>query len=127
MLPQASTTTRSRSRARLCCLLCTAARLKSAIAHSPRTARRSSIMPAASRTGAGEHTPLSHSLAATRSALFVSILSDCLALAGATEQALPCRIRPLDEASIMVGRARTAQFMEVEGHTPHSNPYELEI
>ena len=70
---------------------------------------------------------MSHSLAAIRSALFVSVLSDCLDLAGVTEQALPCRIRPLDEASIMVGRARTAQFMEVEGHAPHTNPYELEI
>jgi hypothetical protein len=84
-------------------------------------------MPAASRIRAREHTPMSHSLAAIRSGLFVSILSDCLDLAGVTEQALPCRIRPLDEASIMVGRARTAQFMEVEGHASLSNPYELEI
>jgi len=43
------------------------------------------------------------------------------------DQALPSRIRPLDEASVMVGRARTAQFMEVDHHEAGSNPYELEI
>jgi len=43
------------------------------------------------------------------------------------DQALPSRIRPLDEASIMVGRARTAQFMEVDHHEAGTNPYELEI
>jgi regulator of RNase E activity RraA len=66
-------------------------------------------------------------LAEWRSSLFVSILSDCLDAVGVSEQALPSRIRPLDEASVMVGRARTAQFMEVDGHAPGSNPYELEI
>lgn len=43
------------------------------------------------------------------------------------KQAMPPRIRPLDENSVMVGRARTAAFMEVY-HVPEgSNPYELEI
>ena len=70
---------------------------------------------------------MTQDLAEIRSSLFVSILSDCLDLAGVMDQALPSHIRPLDEASIMVGRARTAQFMEVEGHVPGSNPYELEI
>ncbi len=62
-----------------------------------------------------------------RRSLFASVLSDCLDSAGAMDQALPSRIRPLDEASVMVGRARTAQFMEVDGHEPGTNPYELEI
>jgi 4-hydroxy-4-methyl-2-oxoglutarate aldolase len=42
-------------------------------------------------------------------------------------QALPSRIRPLDEERVMVGRARTAAFMEVYHHEPGTNPYELEI
>ena len=67
------------------------------------------------------------SLADIRASLFASVLSDCLDSAGAMDQALPTHIRPLDEASVMVGRARTAQFMEVDGHEPGTNPYELEI
>ena len=67
------------------------------------------------------------SLSDIRRDLFASVLSDCLDAAGLMEQALPSRIRPLDEASVMVGRARTAQFMEVDHHEPGTNPYELEI
>ena len=66
-------------------------------------------------------------LSKIRQALFASVLSDCLDSAGAMDQALPSRIRPLDEASVMVGRARTAQFMEVAAHEAGTNPYELEI
>ena len=66
-------------------------------------------------------------LSEIRQALFASVLSDCLDSAGAMDQALPSRIRPLDEASVMVGRARTAQFMEVAAHEAGTNPYELEI
>ncbi len=62
-----------------------------------------------------------------RAKLFTSVLSDCLDHLGFMDQALPSRIRPLDEASVMIGRARTAAFMEVY-HVPEgSNPYELEI
>lgn len=62
-----------------------------------------------------------------REKLFTSVLSDCLDQAGLMGQALPSRIRPLDESLVMVGRARTAAFMEVY-HVPEgSNPYELEI
>jgi len=68
-----------------------------------------------------------YSLSEIRHALFASVLSDCLDSAGAMDQALPSRIRPLDEASVMAGRARTAQFMEVDAHDPGTNPYELEI
>jgi regulator of RNase E activity RraA len=62
-----------------------------------------------------------------RRELFTSVLSDCLDAVGLMDQALPSRIRPLDEASVMVGRARTGQFMEVERHEAGTNPYELEI
>lgn len=67
------------------------------------------------------------SLADIRKSLFASVLSDCLDACGLMDQALPSRIRPLDEASVMVGRARTAQFMEVDHHEAGTNPYELEI
>ncbi len=62
-----------------------------------------------------------------RAGLFTSVLSDCLDQAGLRRQAMPPRIRPLDEACVMVGRARTAAFMEVYHAPPGSNPYELEI
>ena len=68
-----------------------------------------------------------HALADIRRLLFTSVLSDCLDSAGLMDQALPAHIRPLDEASVMAGRARTAQFMEVDHHETGSNPYELEI
>jgi 4-hydroxy-4-methyl-2-oxoglutarate aldolase len=70
---------------------------------------------------------VTYSLADIRTRLFASVLSDCLDSAGVMDQALPSRIRPLDEASVMVGRARTAQFMEVDHHEAGTNPYELEI
>jgi 4-hydroxy-4-methyl-2-oxoglutarate aldolase len=66
-------------------------------------------------------------LADIRRDLFASVLSDCLDAVGVMDQTMPTRIRPLDEASVMVGRARTAQFVEVERHEPGTNPYELEI
>ncbi|NJO22275.1 MAG: RraA family protein [Sphingomonadales bacterium] len=66
-------------------------------------------------------------LEAMREKLFVSVLSDCLDSVGLMHQALPSRIRPLDEERVMVGRARTAAFMEVYHHQPGTNPYELEI
>jgi 4-hydroxy-4-methyl-2-oxoglutarate aldolase len=70
---------------------------------------------------------MSRTLDEIRTKLFASVLSDCLDQAGLMDQALPSRIRPLDEASVMVGRARTAAFMEVYSVPEGSNPYELEI
>ncbi len=66
-------------------------------------------------------------LADIREKLFTSVLSDCLDQVGLTQQALPARIRPLDEGLVMAGRARTAAFMEVYHVEPGVNPYELEI
>jgi 4-hydroxy-4-methyl-2-oxoglutarate aldolase len=68
-----------------------------------------------------------HTLAEIRETLFTAVLSDCLDQAGVMKQALPSRIRPLDESLVMVGRARTAAFMEVYSVPEGSNPYELEI
>ena len=66
-------------------------------------------------------------LADLRARLNTALLSDVLDSLGHRAQALPPRIRPLDEASVMVGRARTALFMDVYDVTPGEYPYELEI
>jgi 4-hydroxy-4-methyl-2-oxoglutarate aldolase len=62
-----------------------------------------------------------------RGTMFASLLSDCLDQVGLRGQAMPSRIRPLDEAKIMVGRARTGSYMEVYHVTDGINPYELEM
>ena len=62
-----------------------------------------------------------------REKLFCALLSDVLDALGCVDQAMPARIRPLDEASVMVGRARTALFADIYEVTPNVNPYELEI
>jgi len=66
-------------------------------------------------------------LAELRARLTTALLSDVLDGLGHRAQALPPRIRPLDEACVMVGRARTALFMDVYEVVPGENPYELEI
>jgi regulator of RNase E activity RraA len=76
---------------------------------------------------ADEEIGLMVDLAEIRSRLFVSLLSDVLDTLDYRQQALSPRIRPLDDASVMVGRARTASFMDVYDVRPDENPYELEI
>ncbi len=65
--------------------------------------------------------------AVLRTRLTAALLSDTLDALGWRNQALPPRIRPLDDGSVMVGRARTALFMDVYDVAPGENPYELEI
>ncbi|MBX3538802.1 MAG: RraA family protein [Chelatococcus sp.] len=68
------------------------------------------------------------SLRDMRELFFSALLSDVLDDLGYVNQALPHTIRPLDEGSVMVGRARTALYLEVyERPHPGENPYELEI
>jgi 4-hydroxy-4-methyl-2-oxoglutarate aldolase len=67
------------------------------------------------------------SLPDIRRHLFTAVLSDCLDSVGLRRQALPSRIRPLDEALVMCGRARTAAFVESHDVPAGANPYELEI
>jgi 4-hydroxy-4-methyl-2-oxoglutarate aldolase len=62
-----------------------------------------------------------------RGTMFASLLSDCLDQVGLRGQAMPSRIRPLDEAKVMVGRARTGAYMEVYHVEEGVNPYELEM
>jgi regulator of RNase E activity RraA len=59
--------------------------------------------------------------------LFTSVLSDCLDAAGHRRQALAARIRPLDEALVLCGRARTGLYVDVYEARDGENPYELEI
>ena len=61
------------------------------------------------------------------SPLFAALLSDVLDGMGLWHQALPARIRPLDDALLMIGRARTAAYLEVYAHAEGDDPYALEI
>lgn len=67
-------------------------------------------------------------VALMRSRLYTALLSDVLDGLGHMGQALPARIRPLDDGLVLVGRARTLQF-ELFGTwpAPDENPYEIEI
>jgi regulator of RNase E activity RraA len=74
--------------------------------------------------------PLDHlaALSATvRETMFVSLISDVLDGLGHRDQALPARIRPLDEATVLFGRARTGLYREVYEVPLDRNPYALEI
>lgn len=62
-----------------------------------------------------------------RKSLFVSLLSDTLDSLGYREQAFASQIRPLDDALMLVGRARTGLYRDVFHVEPGKNPYELEI
>jgi len=59
--------------------------------------------------------------------LYSAVLSDVLDALGRPDQAMRPFIRPLDEASVLFGRARTGLYMNTY-HVPQDrNPYELEI
>jgi regulator of RNase E activity RraA len=62
-----------------------------------------------------------------RDNLYVAVLSDVLDELGYRRQALPPRIRPLDDALVMVGFARTGLYRDVYQVAEGENPYELEI
>lgn len=66
-------------------------------------------------------------LAAIKEKLFCALLSDVMDALGHMHQALPPRIRPLDDSLVMVGRARTALFVDQYHVADGENPYELEI
>ena len=62
-----------------------------------------------------------------RTELYSAVLSDTLDFLGEMKQAMQPSIRPLDDGSVLCGRARTAMYMEVF-HVAHGeNPYDLEI
>jgi len=59
--------------------------------------------------------------------LYTAVLSDALDAVGLMHQAMPSRIRPLDDAHLLCGRARTGMYMEVSHVESGENPYALEI
>jgi regulator of RNase E activity RraA len=66
-------------------------------------------------------------LAGIRERLYTAVLSDVLDELGFRDQAMPPSIRPLDDALVLAGYARTGAYREVYRVTPGENPYALEI
>ncbi len=67
-------------------------------------------------------------LAEMRADFFCAMLSDVLDGLGYTDQVLDHWVRPLDDASVMVGRARTMLYADVYAPPgPDENHYALEI
>jgi 4-hydroxy-4-methyl-2-oxoglutarate aldolase len=62
-----------------------------------------------------------------RKRLYTAVLSDVLDELGYRHQAMPPSIRPLDDALVLAGFARTGVYREVYRVVPDQNPYELEI
>jgi 4-hydroxy-4-methyl-2-oxoglutarate aldolase len=59
--------------------------------------------------------------------LYAAVLSDVLDGLGLTAQAMRPFVRPLDEALVLFGRARTGLYMPRYHVEPGRNPYEVEI
>jgi 4-hydroxy-4-methyl-2-oxoglutarate aldolase len=62
-----------------------------------------------------------------RERLYTAVLSDVLDELGHRDQAMPPSIRPLDDALVMAGYARTGLYREIHRIVPDENPYELEM
>ncbi len=59
--------------------------------------------------------------------LYTAVLSDTLDSLGYRDQALPPFIRPLDDALILFGRARTGLYVDRYDAPEDHNPYEIEM
>ena len=66
-------------------------------------------------------------LSAIAECLYTAVLSDVLDEAGFMGQALRPFVRPLDEASVLCGFARTGLYRKVFHTEPGRNPYEIEM
>ncbi|MEZ5861352.1 MAG: RraA family protein, partial [Geminicoccaceae bacterium] len=62
-----------------------------------------------------------------RKELYTAVLSDTLDALGHTHQAMKPFVRPLDDRSVLFGRARTGLFMPIYHIPEGENFYELEI
>ena len=62
-----------------------------------------------------------------REKLYVAVVSDVLDSLGYMNQAMSSRIRPLDDALVLVGYARTCLYQDIYHVADGVNPYELEI
>ena len=65
--------------------------------------------------------------AALKKSLYTAVLSDVLDSLGYRHQAMRPFVRPLDDASVIMGRARTGLWMNVYAVTDGENPYEHEM
>ena len=69
-----------------------------------------------------------HSLDPTQlRSMSAAILSDVMDSLGLRDQAMRSFVRPLDDSSVLVGRARTGLYMPVYQLRDGENPYEVEI
>lgn len=59
--------------------------------------------------------------------LYSAVLSDVMDSLGLMNQAMRPFVRPLDEALVLFGRARTGLYMPRYGVAPGEDPYEIEI
>jgi regulator of RNase E activity RraA len=59
--------------------------------------------------------------------LYTAVLSDVLDSFGYRHQAMRPFVRPLDEAKVLFGRARTGLYMNTYAVAEGENPYEVEI
>lgn len=59
--------------------------------------------------------------------LATAVLSDVMDALGLTGQAMRPFVRPLDESTMLIGRARTGLYMPVYEARAGENPYEVEI
>jgi hypothetical protein len=62
-----------------------------------------------------------------RRLLYTPVLSDVLDSFGLMRQAVRPFIRPLDEALVLLGRARTGRYVATDTVPPGHNPYALEM
>ena len=62
-----------------------------------------------------------------RAVLYSAVLSDTLDSFGRMNQAMRPFIRPVDDAIVLLGRARTGRYEPVDGIRSGENPYEVEI
>lgn len=65
--------------------------------------------------------------AALKECLYSAVLSDVLDEFGRPNQAMQPFVRPLDEASVLFGPARTGLYMNTYAVAEGENPYEVEI
>ncbi len=66
-------------------------------------------------------------IASAAKRLYSAVMSDTLDALGHRDRAMAPGIRPLDDALVMLGRARTGLYMEVDDVVPGANPYAIEM
>ncbi|WP_108660087.1 RraA family protein [Acuticoccus kandeliae] len=70
---------------------------------------------------------MNYDFSALQQRLYTAVLSDVMDSVGLMQQAMRPFVRPLDEESVLFGRARTGLYMKAYSVEPDENPYEVEI